>query len=174
MSVTGALLVQFCFVVLASDGPQSAQETQDMLSAMRENEALYDDLEVRYTYVIESLQVPPKAEQAAVVRRGEDRVWAVWNYPRYYGRVESDLHMFDGKHDVSNGEYAFDGELSRMNYRGNYGNIVDKRVSNNNLRPPHRWGAVALADYALVDYLEFSAMVRAVRAVRARGLPDSR
>ncbi len=144
MAMIGVLLLQLGYVPPASEGVQSELRMQAVLSAMRENEALYDDLEVQYSYILEGLQMPEEANQDSIVRVVRDKVRAVWKSPRYYGRVESEQRYFGGRHAMTTEECAFDGNLSRTNYRGEYGSIVDKRVNNNHLPPPHRWGTVSL------------------------------
>jgi hypothetical protein len=132
---------------------------------MRENEALYADLEVRYTRVLKAKEPSPE-ERGSTWRRAEDKVWVVFQGPRYFCRTEHNWEYFDGKREQKAGEYGFDGDWSRMNYWGAYGNIVNGPVFDVEFNRPHRWGIVDMDNFPLADYFEWSPALKAERKLQ--------
>ncbi len=152
-----ALLLVTVSVLGASDAdpPSQKSELAALLARIRENEALYDHLEVRYTLEMEGLPLPGETASRNRIRFLREETWAVWQSPYYYGRVKYDRQMWDGTRRISEGQYGYDGEFCRRNFLGGAANIIDEKVPEGELRPPHRWAVSSLYDCpTLADYLE--------------------
>lgn len=144
-------------VATAGGGPGSASRLEELLARIRENESLYDNLEVRYTLKFEGNLAPrekslERKSLDRIIHLQNDTVWAVWQSPLYFGRVEYDWEAHTGKKTQVVGEYGYDGVNTRRNYMGAIGSVSDRREHETAFCSPHRWGiqefsqAASLAD----------------------------
>ncbi len=164
MCVNTAIML-LCLPALGVADADGSEELKKLCSAMRENEALYADLEIRYRRILKAKEPPPK-DRGTTWRRAEDKVWVVSQSPWYFCRMEHDWEYHDGKREQKASEYGFDGEWSRMNYRGEYGNIVNGPVLDVAFHLPHRWGIVDMDNLPLVDYFEWSPTLKVERRLQ--------
>ena len=89
-----ALKMVRSFVDHGSLSPREIQELKELIDGIRKNESLYENLEVRYRYTIEGLDIG-NSKPEAVVRLGRDDVRAIWRGDRFFGHTK---HNWEWKH----------------------------------------------------------------------------
>src|SRR5579864_3197172 len=131
-------------------------ELKHLLSSMRENALLYQNIEAEYVVERETLLMPEQASPSHYIRHGEDTNHVIFQGLMYYNEERSVLEMMDGSHRELISEIGYDGEVTRINEQGTLGNINYSRVLPVTFFPPNRLGYTELNEYELADFIEFS------------------
>jgi len=133
------LLAVLCAAAPNAVGSDTPAEVAALLARMREEESLYENLEVRYRVDMEGYLLPGETPSGRTIHFRSDTVWAVWQSGLYFGRVTYHWDMSDGTRKEVEGEYGYDGELCRRNFMGGIGDILDVKEPESEFFPPHRW-----------------------------------
>lgn len=146
---------------LAAPGAaDDALELSRLFKKMRENSALYQHFEAECTRDLVADKPIPGFDLDHQYRRQVRRYRLVCQGARYYFRIHEQAEMQDGSKREWKSEQGYDGELTRMNSKGQIGNIDDRRISPRVL-PPHRLAMPEWGEHDPADVLELSDKIRA-------------
>ncbi len=138
----------------------AADDLQALFAKMRENIPLYDRIEAHCTRELVLPQLPPRTHPRLVQRRILTKYRVVFQGDRYYDRCEDRHELFSGKVTEYVSESGYDGEFTRINSKGQTGNIDDRRVPKRSVIAPHHFGVPEFWEFDLPDVLEVTDKVQ--------------
>ena len=159
------------FALLAQVKPESTRtelpSLAKVLARMKENEALYQNLDLTYEQNLK-LILPVSKLKGKNSKTASKSSHVVTQGERYYGKFVESFAWTDGTDQVLTFVMAFDGKTTRTNVQEKFGNIEHARAVTTNWLTPQRMAFLELPqDFALSDWIGFGTPVKLSPQYRA-------
>jgi hypothetical protein len=129
---------------------------QKLLASMRQNEALYTNIEAEYMIDRRTLLDDDRTKKMPYIRHGTTKHHVIFQGLSYYARIQDDFELTNGEHGAYVTEIGCDGEVTRTNQQGAFGNIDHSRLPPRSFFSPHKLGYPEISEHGLADYVEFT------------------
>ncbi len=149
-------LLFVCCVSAITTAPLRADDAavKTLAQHIHDNDALYRNLEVRYTTLLKGLFLPEGQDPGTRIRTFRIDWRVVWQNRCYYIHRQEHLERYDGSVSDYATEMAYNGNASRANGQNVVGNISDERLSMKPACAPQRLGMLTFAECDLGAIME--------------------